>query len=55
MRISAHVQHDVKIMQPFMLANIERLNLHIKHRNKCETVAKIQDTRVAKLWGNDPV
>ena len=36
-----------------MSGNIERLNLYKKHRNKCETVAKIQDTRVAKLWGND--
>lgn len=55
MRISAHVQHDAKTIQPFMSANIERFNLYVKHRNKCETVAKMQDRRVAKLRGNDLV
>ena len=38
-----------------MSANIERLNLYTKHRNKRESVAKIQDTWVVKLWGNDRV
>jgi hypothetical protein len=36
-------------MQPFRSANVGRLDLHIKHSTECETVAKIEDTRVAKL------
>jgi hypothetical protein len=36
-------------------ANIRRLNLRIKRRTKCETVAKIQDKKVARLWSNEHV
>ena len=44
-----------KTIQLFRSANIARLNLHIKQSTKCETVAKIQDTYVAKLWSNEHV
>ena len=36
-----------------MLANIGRLNLSGKHSPDCQTVAKIQEKQVAKLWNND--
>jgi len=39
----------------FRLANIGRLNLHRKHGTKCETVTKIKDKLVAKLWHCDHV
>jgi hypothetical protein len=37
-----------KTILPFRLVN-RRLNLHIKHSTKRETVAKIQDVYVANL------
>jgi hypothetical protein len=36
-------------------ANIGSLNLYIKHSAKFQTVTKIQDKQVAKLWGNNHV
>jgi hypothetical protein len=39
----------------FRSANIVRLNLYRKHSTKCETVVKIQDKQLAKLWSNDRV
>jgi hypothetical protein len=49
------MNEDKKTYKPFRLANRGRLNLRIKHSHKCETVAKIQDTQVAKLWSSDHV
>jgi hypothetical protein len=44
-----------KNTQAFGSANTGRLNLHLKRRTKCETVAEIQDTQVAKFWSNEHV
>ena len=55
MRISVYVQYDTETIQLFKLANIGWLNLHIKHSTECETLTKIHDTQVAKLWGSDHV
>jgi len=41
MRISAHIQYGTKAIQLFRSVNVGRLNLHIKHNTKCESVAKI--------------
>jgi hypothetical protein len=43
------------IVQLSISANILRLNSYMKHNTKCETVAEIEDTQVAKLWCNDHV
>lgn len=43
------------IVQLSLSANILRLNSYMKRNTKCETVAKIEDTQVAKLWCNDHV
>jgi len=43
------------IVQLSLAANILRLNSYIKRNTKCETVAKIEDTRVTKLWCNGHV
>jgi hypothetical protein len=32
------------------LTNLRKFNLYAEHSTKREIVAKIQDTRVAKLW-----
>ena len=37
------------------LANIWRLNLYRKHSTEFETLAKIQDKHVGKLWTYDYV
>ena len=52
MKISAHVQHDTKTVQLSRSAKVGGLNLYIEHSTKSETVAKIQDKQVAKLWSN---
>jgi len=39
----------------FRSVNVGRLNLHRKHDTKCETVTKIKDKQVAKLWPCDHV
>ena len=44
-----------RTIQIFRLANIGRLNLHKKLVTKCETVAKVLDKWVAKLWSNSHV
>ena len=48
MRIPAHVQNNTTT-EPFGSAKIWRLNLHTRRRTKCESVAKIQETMVAKV------
>jgi hypothetical protein len=40
------------IVQLSLSANILRLNSYVKHNTKCESVVKIEDTQVAKLWCN---
>jgi len=55
MMISGHVQYDTKPIKHIRLANRGRLSLYTKHSTLCETVAKIQDTQVAKLWSTDDV
>ena len=47
--VLAHLQYDTKTIHPFISASIGRLNLHIKRTTKCDSVAKIQGTWVAKL------
>jgi hypothetical protein len=47
--ISANLLYTTKCTQPFMSANVGRLNLHIKRITKCEIVTNIQDILVAKL------
>jgi len=39
----------------FMSANAGRLYPHIKHTVECQPVAKISDTKVAKLWSKGHV
>jgi hypothetical protein len=39
----------------FRSANIGRLNLHRNNDTKCETVRKIKNKQVAKLWRCDHV
>jgi hypothetical protein len=51
MRISAHVHTGTKIYN-LRLANIGRLNLYRKHSTIWETVAKIQDKRLATFRSN---
>jgi hypothetical protein len=44
--------YDVTKIQHFRVASTQGLNLHMKHSTKCETVARIQDNHVAKVWNN---
>ena len=37
------------------LFNVWRLNLYRKHSTKCETMAKVQNKHVGKLWTYDYV
>jgi len=51
-----HTQYDRKTIQIFLSRPTSGgINLHLKRNTKCETVAKIQHTQVAKLWSNDHV
>jgi len=44
-----------KILIAILFTNIGSLNLCVKHSTECETVDKIQDTQLARLWSNDHV
>ena len=49
MRISVLVENNTTNIQSFVSAKIWRLNIHTRRRTKCETVAKIQETLLAKF------
>ena len=38
-----------------MSTSVLGLNLYIKHSTVCETVAKVKDKQVAKLWSNENI
>ena len=52
MKILAHVQYDTKTVQLFRSADIGMLNLHLRRDTKCQTVAKIQEKVVVRLWSS---
>jgi len=47
--------YNITKIPHFRVANTRGLNLHIKHSTKCESVARIQDTQLAKVWKNFPL
>jgi len=44
--------YNITKITHFRVANTRGLNLHIKNSTKCETVARIHDAQVAKVWNN---
>jgi len=55
MWIYVYAQYDSKTTEHFQSVKVGRLKPHRKHRSRYETVAKIQDKQVAKIWSKDNV